>query len=853
MGANLPIHRCYQLMNKLTYLNIKSNSCSVVAYISAALMYSPYSFSTESVVFNSEFLRSDVDISKFSEGNPVPPGDYPVDIYVNDKWVDSTVIKFTKVENSNTASPCFNLSQISNLGVNVDKIKLSKIDTLKEYCRPISALLTDTESDYDSANQRLNVKIPQAYLLRQARGYVSPKLWDNGITSATLEYDYNGYRSETSGTSNLSTQYLGLKGGLNLGAWRLRYRGTLNWATGSKWSYDNNSTYIEHGLNSLKSKMVVGESNTDGQVFNSVGFRGAMITSDDRMYMDSQRGFAPIINGVADTNAVVTVSQLGSRIYETTVPPGPFIIDDLYPTGSGGDLVVTVKEADGRQRSFTVSYASIAELLRPGTTRYTLMSGRYHNSSVSEDPLIAMGTLRHGFTNYLTGFSGILAGEYYKSISAGIALNTPLGAISTDVTHARSNLDNNNYSEGQSIGFSYAKIVPLTDTHITLASYRYSSSGFYNINDAMLLRDLNNTYSSSYYSTSLNRKSRTQISANQIISDALGSVNLSASTQTYWNKNGSDTEYQIGYTNRFKYFNVNLNASRTRDLARNEWDTKFAIGISLPLGNSASSMYLNSTYVQERDHYGIQNSIAGVSGSRRQYNYSGFANADHYDNSGSKQSGGVSGNWNSQYTNVGGSYSAGSGYKQYGVTMSGGVIGYSQGVVFTPIMGDTMAIIEADNASGAVVTNNSSLTLDNSGKAAVPYLTPYRQNVVEIDPKGLSTDISVDVTSQHSVPTAGAVVLLKYKTEQGYSVVLNIIDKTGKEIPFGAEIKDEQNNNVGYIAQGKQAFIRVKNLKGDLTVSWGNKNTNSCKMSYDFSSKALVRVDGLRYADMVCK
>ena len=38
------------------------------------------------------------------------------------------------------------------------------------------------------------------------------------------------------------------------------------------------------------------------------------------------------------TNARVTVRQNGYIIYSTYVPPGPFALDDLYPTSAGGDL-----------------------------------------------------------------------------------------------------------------------------------------------------------------------------------------------------------------------------------------------------------------------------------------------------------------------------------------------------------------------------------------------------------------------------------------------------------------------------------------------------------------------------------
>ncbi|WP_251274134.1 fimbria/pilus outer membrane usher protein, partial [Enterobacter hormaechei] len=85
----------------------------------------------------------------------------------------------------------------------------------------------------------------------------------------------------------------------------------------------------------------------------------------------SLRGYAPEIRGMARTNAKVTVRQNSAIIYETTVSPGEFVINDLYPTGFGGDLTVTVREADGNENFFLVPYTAMPQLIRPGSYRYS--------------------------------------------------------------------------------------------------------------------------------------------------------------------------------------------------------------------------------------------------------------------------------------------------------------------------------------------------------------------------------------------------------------------------------------------------------------------------------------------------
>uniref|UniRef100_UPI001C120893 fimbria/pilus outer membrane usher protein n=2 Tax=Gammaproteobacteria TaxID=1236 RepID=UPI001C120893 len=88
-------------------------------------------------------------------------------------------------------------------------------------------------------------------------------------------------------------------------------------------------------------QLTVGESNTTGEIFDTLSYRGVQLSTDDRMLPDSMRGYAPVIRGIARTNARVTIRQAGNILLETTVAPGAFVIDDLYSTGYGGDLNVS--------------------------------------------------------------------------------------------------------------------------------------------------------------------------------------------------------------------------------------------------------------------------------------------------------------------------------------------------------------------------------------------------------------------------------------------------------------------------------------------------------------------------------
>ena len=101
-------------------------------------------------------------------------------------------------------------------------------------------------------------------------------------------------------------------------------------------------------------------------MFDSFQFRGAQISSVPEMLPDSRRGYAPVVRGVANTNARVEVRQNGYTVYSTVVPPGPFALTDISPSTLSGDLAVTVIEADGSRHSFTLPYSSVPNMLRDG-------------------------------------------------------------------------------------------------------------------------------------------------------------------------------------------------------------------------------------------------------------------------------------------------------------------------------------------------------------------------------------------------------------------------------------------------------------------------------------------------------
>lgn len=378
--------------------------------------------------------------------------------------------------------------------------------------------------------QRLDLSIPQISMKNDARGYIPPDRWDEGINALTLNYNFTGNESTVYGNKQ-SDKFLSLQSGINLGAWRLRDSSSWN-STSSDKSHTSDiqhiSTYVERTIVPFKAELVAGDTSTPSDVFDSNPIRGIQISSDDNMLPDSQKGFAPTIRGIAKSNAKVTIKQNSYVIYQTYVAPGAFEINDLFPTSSSGDLQVLVEENDGSINSYTVPFSGVPILQREGKLKYAISAGQFRNGGDQQNTSdFEQATLLWGLPYGLTAYGGAQFSNNYRSFALGVGKNFgELGAISVDITQANSTLADDSTHQCQSMRFLYAKTLNDYGTNFQLLGYRYSTEGFYTLSDTMYKRmsgyndtennDINNDNNKpNYYDLSYSKRGKFQANITQ--------------------------------------------------------------------------------------------------------------------------------------------------------------------------------------------------------------------------------------------------------------------------------------------------------------------------------------------------
>lgn len=784
-------------------------TCGVIAFCLLNSSFG-YSFSFDTSLLAGESRHSD--LSQFLQDNNIPEGYQKLDVFVNGAWKGQYNLLFGTDKDDITIAA----KDAARLGIDLKALSLADSERIL-----LSDLVQGGAAQPDISNLSLNLSVPQAYVMRNESGYVDPSMWDKGISAITLGYNTNYYNSYTRHSSqNTDSFYSGFELGINLFGWQYRESSNFQAGSGRSSKWQNNTRYLKRSFASIKSDLLLGDFYSTGDLFDSVRMRGASLTSDMTMRPSSQHGFAPIIRGVAQTNALVKVFQNDYVVYQENVPPGAFVLDNIQPTGSAGDLQVVVQESDGTQQTFTVPFSAVPNMLKQGVYEYSLVVGQVKEHYLKQRPNLAQGSIRYGLNNLVTAYGGLTAAENYQSYLLGSGWNLPIGAVSFDITHSSAKL---NYAKkrGQSYRVGYSKFVNSTATNFTLAAYRYSTSGYYSLADYLYAEDRFNDYKKRYdygkdfdWSTvdlntwdsirSARPKNTFTINMNQRLSEGWGTVYLSGTQRDYWAEKDKTREYQLGYSNSIKGVNYSISASRVRNNQRKE-EMRYYLSFNFPLTFFENRNYLSSN-IQFNDSAYQQSSIS-LSGSaledaRLSYSISGT------NSKGGNNMASVNANYRASMATVGASYSESSDFRQTGLSARGSVLAMPWTILTANEMGSTMAVVSAPGAKGMMVNSDKSIITNKQGLALVPYASPYRTNAIILSETNESEGADLVGNIENYVPYKGAVTLVNFETDQRQKYIIKAVKEDGSPLPFGAEVQDEKGSTVGYVGQASKLYVK---------------------------------------------
>lgn len=783
---------------------------------------------SQGIEFNTDVIdssdRENIDFSRFSQAGYILPGEYQLQIVVNGQNVlaSETAISFIDVRGRDGESQpqaCLTPEIVAHIGLT--EAAHSKVTWWESNSCADLGPLAGATVQADLAAGTLNINLPRALLEYSDASWLPPSRWENGIPGLLFDYNLNG--NLTRPDEGGQTQSLSYNGtiGANIEAWRLRgdYQGSLSRtegsASGTRRQADWTRFYLYRALPQLQSKLTLGENYINSDIFSSWSYTGVSLDSDDRMLPPRLRGYAPQITGIAETNARVIVTQQGRVLYDSTVPAGPFSIQDL-DSAIRGRLDVEVIESSGQRKTFNVDTAYVPYLTRPGQVRYKLVGGRSrYTGHEMEGPVFSGGELSWGVDNNWSLYGGGIFSGAYNALAMGIGRDLyEWGALSTDVTQSVARPDGRGTQTGKSWRLSYSKRFDEVNTDITFAGYRFSERNYMTMQGYLDAR---------YREERAGRdKELYTISLNKYFSARRISLNLQYSHQRFWDA-GASNYYTLSANQYFdalglKNLSVGVTASRTKYSGRYN-DAAF-LRLSVPLGNgmlSYNGSMNDSRFTQTVGYSDTLND--GMDG----YNINAGVNHGHSEGRGGQLNGYYS--RHSSLADLSASFSAvQNSYSSLGLSASGGATLTAKGAALHAggMNGGTRMLVSTDGIGGVPVDGGRVFT-NMWGSGVVTDISSYYRNTVSVDINRLPEDIEAPQSVVESALTEGAIGYRKFSVLKGARLFAVLRTADNGHPPFGAAVLNARGRESGMVGDDGLVWLSGVNPGETLSVSWDGK------------------------------
>ncbi|MBU9440610.1 fimbria/pilus outer membrane usher protein [Burkholderia multivorans] len=767
--------------------------------------------------FNSSFLSidgtTDVDLSQFSQADFTLPGEYMLEVQVNDLFYGLQPIEFVALDASGAGKPCLRAELVAQFG-----LKPSLAKDLPRFhggrCVDLAAIEGVTVR-YLKGDGRLRITIPQAALEFTDGTYLPPERWSDGIAGAMLDYRVIANTNRSFGSGGRQTNAVQAYGtiGANWGAWRVRgdYQAQSN--VGNTVYADRtfrfSRLYAFRALPSIQSTVTFGDDYLSSDIFDTFALTGASIRSDDRMLPPSLRGYAPLISGVARTNATVTVSQQGRVLYVTRVSPGAFALQNIN-TSVQGTLDVAVEEEDGSVQRFQVTTAAVPFLARTGQFRYKAAVGkprRFGGAGIT--PFFGFGEAAYGLPFDVTVYGGFIAASGYTTIALGVGRDFgTFGAVSADVTHARARLWWNGATRhGNSYRINYSKHFDGLDADVRFFGYRFSERDYTNF--AQFSGD------PTAYGLA-NSKQRYSATMSKRFGDT--SAYFSYDQTTYWER-ASEQRVGVTLTRAFsvgalRNLNVSVSAFRTQSAGAS--GNQVSVTATLPIGGRHTvtsnlttgngSTSVNAGYLYDDPAGRTYQISAGTTDGRASANASFRQRTSAYQ-------------LTAQASTVANGYAAAS------LEVDGSLVATQYGIAAhaNGNAGDTRLLVSTDGVRDVPLSGTLTHT-DSRGYAVLDGISPYNVYDAAVNVEKLPLEVQVSNPIQRMVLTDGAIGFVQFSAARGSNLYLTLTDAAGKPLPFGASVQDAANGKeLGIVGEGGAAYLTQVQPKSSLVVRAGER------------------------------
>lgn len=557
------------------------------------------------------------------------------------------------------------------------------------------------------------------------------------------------------------------------------------------------TTYTHDFLDS-NSTFRLGDSSTrHGIIGRTTYFGGAQIGRNFSLTPGFISQPVPVISGVSSAPSSVELYVNDVLRQTSSVPTGPFAIDNFPMLTGSGEARVVVRDMLGRETVLEQAFFTHTSLLEQDLTDWSGQIGAVRKNfgvdNADYGQRFVSGMLRHGLDKSLTLEGGAEWGQDTRDASVGLSYALPfqalgqaaLGVSQDNVAGSgadwvagieKYSLQHGFMLRAEGAGRNFRQVGQDAAT----PSYRLQFSGSY-------------SYTREYFGAmgmgvafidTYDRGALTTLSANYSARfDKNKALTFTASTVV-----GSTSGYALGVS-----FLMPL-------------DERVVVASSVTNRAGQTDGYVSASKGL-RDETGTGwRALAGTRAGQ-EYSEGGL----YYQGGHGLLSADVNASITQQTVRLG---------------AQGGVVVADSRIFASRRVQDSFALVEVPGyADVGVGFQSSNLTrTDKDGVALLTRLLPYQRNNIRLDPTELPISAEIDNIEQVVVPSARSGVKVVFPVRSGRGALLHIVLENGEVAPAGAQIELVGDNKEFFVARRGEAFITGMQPRNSLRIKWGERN-----------------------------
>ena len=535
----------------------------------------------------------------------------------------------------------------------------------------------------------------------------------------------------------------------------------------------------------------------------------------------------PVISGLSSAPSTVEMYVNDVLRQTSSVPTGPFTLDNFPVLSGGGVARLVVRDLLGRETVVTQSFFTSSQLLAEGLNDWSFEAGRLRRDlgtvGANYGPNFASGTWRRGLNSKFTleGRTEVTADTKVLGVSGLMALpGQVLGkaALVTSRTNKvgsggqwlvgmeRQDLNTGIALQAQGATINFRQLgqeVDVTPTKLQLAgtaSYTTENAGTFGVGFASL--------------TKFDQPKITTLSANYSVK--VGKDNSLAFTASRALANATTSAASA----------VGLNF--VMPLERNNGNT--IISASATHRTDENEFYIAASHTPDDDNGLGWRTLAG------------------HQQGQSRAEGGLL--YSGRYGRLNADLSASRDQTALRLGASGGLVVADGNFFATRRVDNSFGIAEVPGyADVGIGLGGNVLTKTNAnGIALIPRLIPYHNNSVRIDPNELPINAEVGSIEMTAVPAYRSAVKVTFPVRSGRGALIKINFADGEPAPAGATVFLDGDPQEFYVARRGETYVTGMQTANRLQLKWKDQ---SCKL--DVTLPAPVADDIARVGPVICQ